>query len=69
MSLTRVERKERLGRGAAKEIAARVGKSRSHVHRVLAGERRDRKTEVAAARMARTSVPYLFPEFYPSKAG
>ncbi|MDP9202347.1 MAG: hypothetical protein M3P26_10520 [Gemmatimonadota bacterium] len=68
MPLTRWERKERLGHGAATEIAAKLGKSQSHVSRVLAGQRSDRKVEVVAARRLRVPVSEAFPEFYPKAA-
>jgi hypothetical protein len=64
MPLTKWDRKERLGHGAATEIAKKLGKDQSHVSRVILGERRDREVEVAVARRIRTRVVDAFPEFY-----
>ncbi len=64
MALTRHERKEQLGHGAVAEIARRTGRSEGHVSQVLNCEktgRRDRKVEVAAARMLNKPVDEVFP--------
>lgn len=68
MPLTKWDRKERLGHGAATEIAKKLGKDQSHVSRVILGERRDREVEVVVARRLRMRVVDAFPEFYPGKA-
>jgi hypothetical protein len=67
MPLTKWERKEKLGHGAAVKIAAQVGKDHSHVSRVIAGERSDREVEVVVARRLHVPVREAFPEFYPPK--
>lgn len=73
MILTKSERKERLGYGAATEIAKKLknkdGKPLSvgHVAQVLNGQRHDRDVEVAAARRLRMKVEEAFPEYYAEK--
>lgn len=64
MALTKWERKERLGHGAATRIAKKIGKSQPHVSRVILGERQDREVEVVVARKLRMPVAEAFPEFY-----
>lgn len=60
MALTRWERKERLGHGAVKEIAAATERSEAHVSRVVNGHRRDRVVEVAVARRLQLPVDAVF---------
>lgn len=67
MPLSKWERKERLGHGAATKIAEKVGRSQPHVSRVISGERPDRKVEVAVARMLGLPVTEVFPEYYAEK--
>ncbi len=64
MPLTKWERKEKLGHGAATKIAKKLGKDQSHVSRVILGERSDREVEVVIARKLRMKVTDAFPEFY-----
>lgn len=58
--MTRWERKAALGHGAVREIAKRTGKSESHTSHVINGNRRDRKIEVAVARMVGRPVDEVF---------
>lgn len=60
MALSKYERKEKLGHGAVKEIAAATGRSEGHVSQVINGKRRDRVVEVAAARRLQMSVDEVF---------
>jgi hypothetical protein len=64
MPLTKWERKEKLGHGAATRIAKKLGKAQSHVSRVILGERSDREVEVVVARKLHMRVVDAFPEFY-----
>ena len=68
MALSKYDRKERLGYGAAKQIAVATGRSEGHVSQVLSGKRSDRKVEVAVARRLQMPVAEVFPEYYPEKA-
>jgi len=60
MALTRWERKERLGHGAAKKIAEATDRSESHVSMVINEKRRDRVVEVAIARRLQMPVDEVF---------
>lgn len=60
MALTRWERKERLGHGAVKELAAATQRSEGHVSQVVNGKRRDRVVEVAVARRLQMPVDEVF---------
>lgn len=68
MAMTRWERKAALRHGAVTEIARRVGVTKQHVSHVLNDKRRDRKVEVAAARMIGRPVDDVF-EPVPARAG
>lgn len=50
MPLSKYEIKERLGHGGVSAVAAAVGRSVSHVSRVLNEKRSDRRVAVAVAR-------------------
>ena len=64
MALTKEQRKRKLGRGAARKIAAAVSRSESHVSRVLSGERLDAVVTEEAARRLGVSTRVAFPEYY-----
>ena len=61
MGMSRWERKAALPYGAAKQIAERLGVAEPHVSQVLHGKRRDRRVEVAIARMIGKPVDEVFP--------
>lgn len=63
MTLNPEERKQKLGRFAATTLRERTGRSLGHIYEVLAGRRRDRTVEVAAARMLSLTVEEAFPPF------
>lgn len=62
MTLSRDEIKKRLGHGSVTRIARQTGRTIGHVSQVLAGLRRDRKVEVAAARKLGIRVDEAFPQ-------
>lgn len=64
MTLTPTERKRKLRRGTAKDIAIQTGTTRGHVSQVLSGKRPDRHVERIAARKLRMKIEDVFPEYY-----
>lgn len=60
MALSKYERKEKLGYGAAVEIARATNRSEGHVSQVINGKRRDRIVEVAVARRIQMPVDEVF---------
>lgn len=66
MTLTKHERKERLGYGWSTRCAAELGLSIGHVAQVVRGQRRDPRVEAAVAETLHLPVEQAFPEFtYP----
>lgn len=61
MPLSRWDRKALLPHGAVTQIASRTGRAKSHVSSVIHGHRRDRRVEVAVARLLRLPVDDVFP--------
>jgi hypothetical protein len=61
MSLTKYERKERLGPGAITRVARRTRRSIGHVSQVVRGLRRDPKVEREVARRIGLPVEEVFP--------
>jgi hypothetical protein len=61
MSLSRWERKQLLPYGAVTAIAQKLGRSKGHVSQVISGHRRDRRVEVAVARIIKLPVDRVFP--------
>lgn len=60
MALSKYERKEKLGYGAATLIAKATDRSEGHVSQVINGKRRDRVVEVAVARRLQMPVDEVF---------
>jgi hypothetical protein len=60
MPLSKYERKEKLGYGAAKKIARQLKRSEGHVSQVISGTRRDAKVEEAVARRIGLPVEEVF---------
>lgn len=63
MTLTKHERKDRLGYGWSTRTAAELGLSVGHVAQVVRGQRRDPRVEAEVAHTLRISVEEAFPEF------
>jgi hypothetical protein len=61
MPMSRWDRKALLPHGAVTQIAQRTGRAKSHVSSVIHGHRRDRRVEVAVARLLRLPVDEVFP--------
>lgn len=70
MAMSKWQRKERLGHGAAQKIATLLELTRGHVAMVIRGDRRDARVEAVVAGMLGRPVDEVFePKPSPESVG